>query len=329
VEAAPDRQIAKGTEMTTQTTMKAIRLSSFGGPEQLHYEEVPRPEAAADEALIRIHATSVNPIEWLIRSGVMQQIMPVPLPYIPGSDLAGIVESVGEGVTALQVGQEVYGTMDSMRGGAYAEYVAVPVAQLALKPKTLDFAQAASIPVVALTSWQSLFEKAGLTAGQSVLIHGGAGGVGMFAVQFARWKGAHVIATASAKDLEFVRSLGAAEVIDYKGERFEEKVSHLDVVLDLIGGETQQRSWQTLKPGGILVSTTAPPSEAEAAKHGVRATMIQMHPSSALLAEITDLIDSGQVQTFVGATFPLEQAGQAQEANRTGHMRGKIVIQVA
>jgi len=315
--------------MTTQSTMKAIRLEAFGGPEQLRYEEVPRPEPGAGEALIQIHATSANPIEWLIRSGVMQQIMPVRLPYTPGSDLAGVVESVGEGVTALQVGQEVYGTVDSIHGGAYAEYIALPVAQLALKPKTLDFAQAASIPVVALTSWQSLFEKADLRAGQSVLIHGGAGGVGMFAVQFARWKRAHVIATASAKDLEFVRSLGAAEVIDYKSERFEEKVSNLDVVLDLIGGETQQRSWQTLKPGGILVSTTAPPSEAEAAKHGVRGTMIQMHPSSALLTEIAGLIDSGQVQTFVGATYPLEQAGQAQEANRTGHMRGKIVIQVA
>jgi len=315
--------------MTTQTTMKAIRLEAFGGPEQLRYEEVPRPEAAVGEALIRVHAASVNPIEWLIRSGVMQQIMPVQFPYTPGSDLAGVVTGVGEGVTALQVGQEVYGTVDSIHGGAYAEYVAVPVGQLALKPKTLDFAQAASIPVVALTSWQSLFETAGLTAGQSVLIHGGAGGVGMFAVQFARWKGAHVIATASAKDLEFVRSLGAAEVIDYRGERFEEKVSSLDVVLDLIGGETQQRSWQTLKPGGILVSTTAPPSEAEAAKHGVRATMIQMHPSSALLAEIAGLIDSGQVQTFVGATYPLEQAGQAQEANRTAHIRGKIVILIA
>jgi NADPH:quinone reductase-like Zn-dependent oxidoreductase len=218
--------------------------------------------------------------------------------------------------------------VDSIHGGAYAEYVTAPVAQLALKPQTLDFSQAASIPVVASTSWESLFEKAGLAAGQSVLIHGGAGGVGMFAVQFARWKGAHVIATASATDLDFVRSLGAAEVIDYKGERFEEKVSNLDVVLDLIGGETQQRSWQTLKPGGILVSTTAPPSEEEAIKHGVRATMIQMHPSGELLAEIAGLIDSGQVQTFVGATFPLEQAGQAQEANRTGHVRGKIVIQV-
>ncbi|MCW3094789.1 MAG: alcohol dehydrogenase [Chthonomonadaceae bacterium] len=314
--------------MTTQTTMKAIRLSAFGGPEQLHYEEISRPEPAAGEALIRVHATSVNPIEWLIRSGVMQQIMPVQFPYTPGSDLAGVVESVGEGVTAFQVGQEIYGTVDSIHGGAYAEYVTAPVAQLALKPQTLDFSQAASIPVVASTSWESLFEKAGLAAGQSVLIHGGAGGVGMFAVQFARWKGAHVIATASATDLDFVRSLGAVEVIDYKGERFEEKVSNLDVVLDLIGGETQQRSWQTLKPGGILVSTTAPPSEEEAIKHGVRATMIQMHPSGELLAEIAGLIDSGQVQTFVGATFPLEQAGQAQEANRTGHVRGKIVIQV-
>ncbi len=315
--------------MTTQTTMKAIRLSGYGGPELLRYEEVPRPQPSQGEALIRVHAASVNPIDWHLRSGAMQQIMPLQFPYTPGSDFAGVVESVADGMTTVHVGQEVYGSVPGTRGGAYAEYLAAPVLALAPKPHTLDFSQAASVPIVALTAWQALFDKAGLAAGQSILIHGGAGGVGMFAVQFARWKGAHVTATASAADAEFVRSLGAGEVIDYKDERFEEKVSGLDVVLDLIGGETQQRSWQTLKPGGILVASTAPPSQEEATKHGVRAAMVQMQGSSALLAEIAGLIDSGQIKTLVGATFPLEQAAQAQEASRTGHVRGKIVIEIA
>jgi NADPH:quinone reductase-like Zn-dependent oxidoreductase len=315
--------------MTIQTTMKAIRLSAYGGPELLRVEEIARPQPSQGEALIRVHATAVNPIDGHLRSGAMQQIMPLQFPYTPGSDFAGVVESIGDGVTTVHVGQEVYGSVEGTRGGAYAEYLAAPVAALAPKPRTLNLSQAASVPIVAQTAWQALFDKAGLAAGQSVLIHGGAGGVGMFAVQFARWKGAHVIATASAADAEFVRSLGAEEVIDYKGERFEEKVSGLDVVLDLIGGETQQRSWQTLKRGGILVASTAPPSEEEATKHSVRAAMVQMQGSSALLAEIAGLIDSGQIKTLVGATFPLEQAAQAQEASRTGHVRGKIVIEIA
>ena len=308
--------------------MKAISMHSFGGPGVLEYEDVPRPTPSSGQVLVRLHAASVNPLERHIREGVMQEKMPVKLPFTPGSDLAGVIESVGAGVTAFSAGQEVYGWTPPTTGGTYAEYLATSTDVLIAKPQALDFSSAASVPVVSLTAWQALFVSAGLVKGQSVLIHGGAGGVGMFAVQLAKWKGAHVTATASAKDIEFVKGLGADVVIDYKAERFEDKVSGVDVVLDVIGGETQQRSWQTMKAGGILVATPGPPSQEEAARHGVRAVMVQMQGNGAQLAMISELIATGAIKTFVGATFPLAQAAEAQQASETGHVRGKIVLQI-
>lgn len=315
---------------TTQIpgTMKAIRLHSYGGPELLQYEEITIPTPRPGEVLIRVRAAAVNPLDSKIREGYVQQFMPITFPYTPGSDFAGIVEEISDGVTTVSVSQEVYGVVEATHGGAYAEYLAAPAATLAPKPLSLDFPKAASVPVVSMTAWQALFDVAGLSEGQSILIHGAAGGVGMFAVQFAHWKGAHVIATASGVNADFVRELGADEVIEYNTERFEERTSKVDVVLDLIGGETQQRSWQVLKPGGLLAATSAPPSQDEASKHGVRAAMVQMHGSGALLASIAALVDAGQVKTFVGATFPLDQAAKAQLANQSGHVRGKIVIEI-
>lgn len=314
--------------MNRTPMMKAIRVHAFGGPEVLEYEDVPRPTPSGGQVLIRLHAASVNPVEGKVRAGAMQKMMPVKLPYTPGSDLAGVIESVGAGVTAFTAGQEVYGWTEGTTGGTYAEYVAASTDVLIPKPPSLDFSNAASVPAVALTAWQALFVHAGLVKGQSVLIHGGAGGVGMYAVQLAKWKGAHVTATASAKDLEFVKGLGADVVIDYKADRFEDKVSGVDVVLDVIGGETQQRSWQTIKPGGILVSTPAPPSEEEATRHGVRTLMMHMQADGAQLSTITGLIATGAIKTFVGATFPLAEAAAAQQALETGHVRGKVVLQI-
>ena len=319
--------------MTSSTTMKAIRFDAYGGPEVLRYEDVPIPQPAAGQALVRVKAVAVNPLDWKIRSGMMKEMMPVKLPFIPGGDIAGTVEAVGAGVTALQVGQEVYGLQSGsdanpLPGGAYAEYAAIPVATLSAKPKTLDFVQAASVPIVALTAWQGLFGTGGLTAGQTVLIHGGAGGVGMFAIQFARWKGAKVITTATADDADFVRELGAEQVIDYQNAKFEQEVSHVDVVLDTIGGDTQARSWQTLKKGGILAATPSPPSPEDAARYGVRGAFVQVKPDGAQLAQIAELLDSGTVKTFVGATFPLAEAAKAQEQSQHGHTRGKIVLTV-
>lgn len=314
--------------MDTEQTMKAIRIHSFGGPEVLEYEDVPRPKPSNGQVLILLRAASVNPLERTIRQGVMQKVMPVKLPFIPGSDLAGVIESVGDDVAALSAGQEVYGFIPPTVGGTYAQYIAVPTDVLVAKHEALDFSSAASVPVVSMTAWQALFVYADLAEGQSVLIHGGAGGVGMYAVQFARWKGAHVTATASAKDIEFVKGLGADEVIDYKADRFEDKVSGVDVVLDVVGGETQQRSWQTIKPGGILVATTAPPSQEDAARHGVRTVMMQMQGDGEQLSTINELIAAGTVKTSVGATFPLAQAAEAQQASAKGGVRGKIVLQI-
>lgn len=320
--------------MMSQNTMRAIRFHQYGGPEVLRYEDVPRPNPQTGEALVRVYAASINAMDWKIRSGFMDKMLPVLLPFIPGGDLAGVVEALGAGVSALQVGQEVYGVQGGippgpMRGGAYAEYAAVPVDALALKPTTLGFVQAASIPIVAMTAWQGLFDMGGLTAGQTVLIHGAAGGVGMFAVQFARAKAARVIATASAEDADFLRTLGADQVIDYQTQRFEEQVSGVDLVLDLIGGDTQARSWQTLRPDGILVATPGPPDQEAAKQHGVRAAMVMVQPNTTLLGQIGALLERGQVKTLVGATYPLSEAAQGQERSQHGHVRGKIVLTVA
>jgi NADPH:quinone reductase-like Zn-dependent oxidoreductase len=306
------------------TTMKAIRMPSYGGAEVLVYEDTARPEPQAGEVLIQVYAAGVNGIDWKIRDGNFQDLMKFQLPLILGLDAAGVVAAVGAGVTNVGVGQEVYGTIDQNRSGAYAEYAIAKADAIAPKPKSLSYIEAASIPVAALTAWQALFDKGNLTKGQTALIHGAAGGVGMFAVQLAKWKGAKVIATASTSKLETVRSLGADEVIDYTTTPFETVVSGVDLVLDVLGGETQSRSWQTLKPNGILVSTLPPPPPAPA---GLRSEAVTAAKSEQLL-EISKLLESGQLKTIVERVFPLRETAQALELNKTGHTQGKIVIQV-
>src|SRR5438067_13066074 len=235
--------------------MKAVRVHNYGGPEVLRFEDAPRPTPGSDELLIRVHAASVNPIDWKVRAGYMKDYIPLPLPFIPGWDVSGVVEAVGSGVTTFKKGDEVYARPDvTAHGyGAYAEYVVAKETETALKPKSIDHVHATTIPVGAVTAWRALFDTAGLKEGQKVLIHGAAGGVGSFAVQLAKWKGAHVIGTASIRNQAFLRTLGADETIDYQNRRFEEAVHDVDVVFDNIGGDTQQRSWQTLRKGGILV----------------------------------------------------------------------------
>ncbi len=307
-------------------TMKAVRMHEYGGPEVLHYEDAPRPEAKAGEVLVRVHAAGVNPADWKIRSGAFKAMGASPFPLVLGFDAAGTVEAVGDGVTGLAPGDAVYAYIQA--GGGYAEYVAFPAELAAPKPKTLDFVQAAAVPVTALTAWQALFDQGGLTAGQRVLIHGGAGGVGSFAVQFARNKGAHVITTGSAQNHDYLKGLGADEVIDYNTTKFEEVVKNADVVFDTVGGDTQQRSWQTLKPGGILVAIAQPPDPKVAEAHGVRAAFLSSKSDAAQLTEIGGLIDAGAVKVFVGTVLPLAEAGRAHELSRQGHTRGKIVLQV-
>lgn len=306
-------------------TMKAIRMHSYGGAEVLVYEDAPRPEPQPDEVLVQVYAAAINGIDWKIRDGELQRLFNFQLPTILGSDAAGIVAAVGADVTTVEVGQEVYGMMERSRSGSFAEYAIAKSNAIAPKPKSLSYLEAASIPAAALTAWQALFERGNLSAGQTVLIHGAAGGVGMFAVQLARWKGAHVIATASNSSIQTVRELGADEAINYKTTPFEQVVKGVDLVLDILGGETRQNSWQVLKPNGILVSTVPPPPQAP---DGLRSEMLMMQASGEQLVEITKLIEQGNLKTIVLQVFPLNKTAQALELNKTGHTHGKIAIQV-
>jgi NADPH:quinone reductase-like Zn-dependent oxidoreductase len=313
-------------------TMRAVHFYTYGGPEQLVVEHIPRPEPQAGEVLVRVYAAGVNPVDWKIRKGVFKDVRPVPLPFTPGSELAGTVELVGPGVTAFEISQAVYG-----RGaqGAYADYAVISADSLAPKPRNISFDQAASVPVGARTAWLALFSLADLQAGQQVLVHGAAGGVGNYAVQLARWQGAHVIGTASFNNLEFVRALGAEVVIDYHTTPFEQVVHEVDVVVDPIGGETQDRSWSLIKPGGMLIAIGHPPAEDMAAKHGVRtaSTVLEQRVPPRLsrepLLEISDLIESGLLLPQVGRVFTLEEAAQAQALSEAGHGRGRIVLHIA
>src|SRR5256886_5696148 len=255
-------------------TMKAIRIHNYGGPEVLNYEDAPRPQPQAGEVLVRVHAAGVNPIDWKVREGHMKGFWPHKFPRILGWDLSGMVEELGRGVSQFKIGDEVYSIPDPTRDGAYADYIVVRELELALKPDSLHHIRAAAVPLAALTAWQSLFDTAQLQPGQRVLIHAGSGGVGHFAVQLAKWRGAYVFATASTKNQELLRKLGVDEPIDYTQQRFENAAHNIDIVLDTLGDETQERSWSVLKKGGVLVSLVQPPSEEKAKELGVRAAII-------------------------------------------------------
>lgn len=307
--------------------MKAIRFHTYGGPEVLRYEEVPIPEPAAGQVRVRVHATSVNPIDWKLRAGYLRGFRDYPLPFIPGWDFSGIVEAAGAGVTRWKPGDAVYGHPPLDASGTYAEYICVSQEICAPKPASIDHVHAAAVPLAALTAWQALFEHAGLRAGQSVLIHAGAGGVGSFAIQLAAQAGIRVAATASGRNQEFLRQLGAAQPINYETERFEEVVQGVDAVLETMGGEIRERSWKTLKPGGILVAIIGPPPAPEtAAAYGVRQTLMWVHPDGAQLAEIAKLIDAGKVRPVVEHVLPLAEAARAHQLSATLHTRGKIVL---
>lgn len=308
--------------------MKAVRIHGYGGIDALAYEEAPRPTAGEGEVLIKVHATSVNPFDAALRAGYLSGYFQPAFPLTLGTDVAGIVESVGAGVTAFKPGDSVYSRAGVTRDGAYAEYVVVPASDVAAKPKTLDFIQSAAIPHVILTAWQALIEVAKLSKGQSVLLHGAAGGVGHVATQLAKSRGARVIGTAS-KNVDFLQQLGVDQIIDYTKTKFEEVVRNVDVVLDTIGGDTQQRSWSVLKPGGILISTVQPPSEETAAAHGVRQNMIATAPPiGPTLTEVAKMVDAGTIKPEVSRVLPLSEVRKAHELIEGRHTRGKIVLQV-
>jgi NADPH:quinone reductase-like Zn-dependent oxidoreductase len=321
----------KSTSAISQT-MKAIRIHNYGGPEVLHYEDAPRPEPQAGEVLVRVHAAGVNPIDWKVREGHMKDFWPHKFPLILGWDLSGVVEELGAGPAAagrFKIGDEVYSIPDPTRNGAYADYIVVRESELALKPTSLHHIRAAAVPLAALTAWQSLFDTAQLQPGQRVLIHAGSGGVGHFAVQLAKWKGAYVFATASTKNQDLLRELGVDKAIDYTQQRFEDVAHNIDIVLDTMGGETQERSWSVLKKGGVLVSLVQPPSEEKAKELGVRAAFVAGHPSGAQLAEIAKLIDSGELKPVIDRILPLSEVRRAHELSQSGHTHGKIVLRVS
>jgi NADPH:quinone reductase-like Zn-dependent oxidoreductase len=308
--------------------MQTIRYHQYGGPEQLVLEQTPRPEVQPGTVLVRVKAAGVNPWDWKLRSGAMQQFMPVQFPYTPGIELAGIVEEIGPGASGFQKGEAVYGN----GGGTNAEYAIAPAGGLAPMPRNLTFDESAAVPVGALTAWRALFDTANLQPGLRILVQGAAGGVGSFAVQLARWKGAHVIGTASAKNVDFVYSLGAEEVIDYQATPFERAVHDLDVVLDTVGGDVQDRSLQVLRTGGIFVTIAGMPPQEEAQKRGVRAAGVgPADPARAgeMLRKISELIESGKVKVQVTNVFPLAEARQAHALSQQGHGRSRVVLHVA
>ncbi|KAA0895482.1 NADP-dependent oxidoreductase [Oryzomonas rubra] len=308
--------------------MKAVRIHAYGGPEALVYEDAPLPQPGKDEILVRVHAAAVNPVDWKIREGHLKGMLDSRLPLIMGWDVSGTVEAVGPEVVRFKVGDEVFSRPDIARDGAYAEFIVIRENEAAFKPQSIDHLHAAAIPLAGLTACKSLFAAAKLSAGQTILIHGAAGGVGTYAVQLAKWKGAHVIATASERNHDYLRELGADEVIAYQNVRFEDKVRDVDVVFDTIGGETQTRSWNVVKQGGVLVSIVSPPSQEEAVAHGVRPEFVFIQPDAAELSALAKLVDSGKLRVMVEAVLPLAEARRAQELSQNGHTRGKIVLKV-
>jgi NADPH:quinone reductase-like Zn-dependent oxidoreductase len=309
-------------------TMKAVCIYSYGGPDVLVYEDAPRPHPGDGEVLVRVHAAGINPVDWKIREGHLKERLHHTLPLVLGWDVSGGVEALGSGVTRLKVGDEVFSRPDISRDGAYAEFIVIKESEVALKPKSIDHIHAAALPLAGLTAWQSLFDAGGLSAGQRVLIHAAAGGVGTLAVQLAKWKGAHVIGTASARNHDFLRKLGVDQVVDYQTVRFEEAVQTVDVVFDTMGGDTQERSWKVLKRGGILISIASPPSAEIAAAHGVRQAFVFTQPNAAQLAEIAKLADADKLKAIVETILPLSDATRGQELSERGHTRGKIVLRV-
>lgn len=306
--------------------MKAVTINEYGDKNVLNYTDVERPQPKADEVLVKVHIAAVNPVDWKIRNGLGAMFGLQP-PIILGCEIAGTVEAVGGNVKNFKQGDAVYGYIGSHAGG-YAEYAIAKRDEIALIPESLDFENAAAVPVGALTAWQAIFDLANLKSGQKILITGASGGVGSMAVQLAKAKGAYVTGTASGKNEEFVKDLGADEFVDYTKEKFEEIVKDVDVVFDTVGGDTLERAFQTLKKGGFLVTSVQPPSEEKANQYGIKAAMVEVQPNAKQLAEINQLIGSGKLKAHVETVLPLAEVKKAHELSESGHTRGKIVLQL-
>jgi NADPH:quinone reductase-like Zn-dependent oxidoreductase len=310
-------------------TMKAIVVHQYGGPEVLKYEDAPRPEPNENQILVRVIAAGVNPVDGMIVSGMFSKEKKLAAPMIPGGDIAGVVEKTGNKITKFKAGDAIYAYLSLKNSGGYAEYAVANEKEAAAKPKSISFEQAAAVPIVALTAWQALIDSAKLIAGQSVLIHRGSGGVGTFAIQIAKARGAKVYATASTANQELLKQFGADVAIDYTKQKFEDVAKDVDVVLDSVGKDTLARSYGVVKKGGFVATLVSRLDQAELDKHGIRGESISVKPSAEELSEIGKLIDAGKIKVLVSQTFPLADAVKAQEQVATGHTRGKIVLKVA
>ena len=309
--------------------MKAVQINNFGDRSVLELsDDVPVILPASNQVLIKVKSASVNPVDWKIREGYLQPLLNHALPLTLGWDVSGEVHEVGNQVNHLNVGDAVYSRPDIAKNGSYAEYITVDADEVAIKPKTLSWQEAAGVPLAALTAWQSLFDFTELKSGEQVLIHAGSGAVGQFAIQLAKHHGAIVYTTTSTRNIELVKSLGADHVIDYTTEDFSE-LRDMDVVFDTIGGETQAKSWQTVKSGGRLVSITENPDEAIAAKHNVSAFFCFIQPNREQLEKLAEMADAGNLKVNIDSEFSLDQVVEAHARSETGRAQGKIIINVS
>ncbi|SMF81174.1 NADP-dependent oxidoreductase [Pseudobacteriovorax antillogorgiicola] len=308
--------------------MKAIQIQSYGDISNLTLSEIPKPNVGSDEVLIKVRAAGINPVDWKIAEGYLKEFLPHQLPLTLGWDVAGEIAELGDQVSDFKVGDAVYTRPEISRDGGFAEYIVVKANEVAGKPKSASFAEAAAVPLAALTAWQGLFDVMQLEPGATVLIHAAAGGVGHFAVQIAKAKGLRVIGTASARNQEFLKEIGVDEFIDYTKTDFSEVLKDIDAVYDTIGGETLEKSFKVIRPGGALVSIVAPPPEKLADESNVKAGYLFVQPHAAQLAEIAQLIDDGKIKIHIDRTLPLSEAAQALQLSKEGHVRGKLILDV-
>lgn len=311
--------------------MKAAQINKYGGSEVVEINENgPKPTVSQGHLLIEVHAAGINPVDWKIREGYMKQMVPLKFPATLGGDFSGIVAKVGKGVPGFKKGDEIYGQASIIRdgSGSFAEFASADANTTAHKPKNMSHVEAAALPLTGVSAWQALMDHIGLSGGKKILIHGGAGGIGSIAIQLARHLGACVAATVSAKDLQYVKKLGADRVIDYKNQTFEDMLHNYDAVYDTVGGETYARSFRVLKRGGMIVSMLEQPDPDLMEQYGVNAIGQFTQVNSERLSRLAELVDKRVIKVHVEKTFPLEQAGDALEYQKTGHPRGKVVLKI-
>ena len=305
--------------------MKAIQVLNYGHTDQMTLARVQRPKPGKGRVLVKIHDAGVNPVDWKIREGFLKDILPASFPYTMGQDFAGEVEAVGKGVSDYKPGDKVFGFAQ----GSYAEYALASPDSLAPLPPALSFATAAAIPTAGLTAWQIVNDTAKLTQDQTVVILGAGGGVGTFAVQFARRAGARVLATASREDFAYLEQLGTDQILDYHTDRFEERFNNVDVAIDLVGGDTTSRAYRTVKPDGLVITTVGPADESEAGNYHARVVQFVMQRNARELLQIGQLVETGEVKCRISKIMPLDEARHADDLSQLGHPHGKVILRVA